>query len=174
MEYVRKQKKVTAIQFDGSNKDEVKEVMNDTSVISYKSDKLDVGGMLVLKGEYIVRMDNGEYEIMSRELFEDEYEPIVNEETFGMGKAIEILSKGGMIHRKGWNSKGLFVTKLNPDIGPYNRLSYDALNCIGSKSFVLHHACIIHNTNTGVSNSWVPSVSDLFAEDWMVYTGNEE
>ena len=41
--------------------------------------------------------------------------------------------------------------------------------------------CLIYNTNTGNANNWVPSISDIFAEDWcivtkidMVKTGNDK
>jgi hypothetical protein len=26
--------------------------------------------------------------------------------------------------------------------------------------------CVIYDTKTGIANSWVPSISDMFAADW--------
>lgn len=30
--------------------------------------------------------------------------------------------------------------------------------------------CLIYNENTGRADSWVPSISDVFAEDWEIVT----
>lgn len=34
------------------------------------------------------------------------------------------------------------------------------------KSCFKPEECLIYNENTGCADSWVPSVSDMFAEDW--------
>ena len=65
--------------------------------------------------------------------------------------ALNYLKHGGKLKRTGWNGKNLFVK------------SY--------KSDVCGDMFIIVNVATEKTNSWVPSVSDLYAEDWEIYKG---
>lgn len=92
------------------------------------------------------------------------------------GDAIEILKQGGAIRRRGWNGKGLFVVKQVPariksDVIPkMQSLPQSAKDLIlKGKGFVDYTSqCLIYNENTGRADSWVPSVSDMFAEDWEI------
>lgn len=66
-------------------------------------------------------------------------------------KALEYLKKGNGLTRLGWNGKGLFVMAQFPDEhskmgNPYLYIDAKALG--------------------GECNPWVPSQTDLFAEDW--------
>ena len=67
--------------------------------------------------------------------------------TFMFGEAIRRLKAGQKVARKGWNGKGLFIQKEQID---------------DIQSFFT-----ITDTKTGRKNTWVPSISDLFAEDWV-------
>ena len=74
---------------------------------------------------------------------------------FGFGNVIQFLKEGKACRRSGWNGKGLFVVKQIPahitaDIDYTNQM-------------------LIINPD-GRADSWVPSVSDIFAEDWEVLT----
>lgn len=66
-------------------------------------------------------------------------------------------AKGGLrIARNGWNGKGLFVEAQFPDENskmgnPYLYINAKALG--------------------GECNPWIPSQTDLFAEDWEVIEG---
>ena len=92
------------------------------------------------------------------------------------GDAIEILKQGGAIRRSGWNGKGLMVFKQIPahiesDIIPkMQSLPQSAKDLIlKGKGFIYYTSqCIIYNENTGRADSWVPSISDVFAEDWEI------
>lgn len=92
--------------------------------------------------------------------------------------AIILLKEGFALRRAGWNGKGLFVIKQVPahidsDIIPHMQsLPQSAKNIILKEKGFIHYQsqCLIYDTSTGVANSWVPSVSDIFAEDWMVVT----
>lgn len=64
-------------------------------------------------------------------------------------KALNNLKQGKAMKRTGWNGKNLFVK------------SY--------KSDVCGDMFIIVNTKKDTINSWVPSVSDIYAEDWEIY-----
>lgn len=92
------------------------------------------------------------------------------------GIAIQALKFGLAIRREGWNGKGLFVIKQVPahiesDIIPkMQSLPQSAKDLIlKGKGFVDYTSqCLIYNENTGRADSWVPSISDVFAEDWEI------
>lgn len=68
-------------------------------------------------------------------------------------QAFTKLKKGLSLTRKGWNGNGLFVKAQYPDDNskmgnPYLYIDATALG--------------------GTLNPWVPSQTDLFAEDWAV------
>lgn len=92
------------------------------------------------------------------------------------GDAIEVLKQGGAIRRRGWNGKGLFVIKQVPAhiesdiITKMQSLPQSAKDLIlKSKGFIDYMSqCLIYNENTGRADSWVPSISDVFAEDWEI------
>lgn len=106
-------------------------------------------------------------------------------EIFNFGTAIEILRTGGAIARKGWNGKNMFVCKQKPSevngniipkmtslFDPAKALLHD-YNLDGTdeedtRPIFYVHQMIIVNTLTREINSWVPSVSDIFAEDWYL------
>lgn len=90
------------------------------------------------------------------------------------GEAVSLLEKGKALRRKGWNGKGLFVIKQVPahiekDIIPkMQSLPQSAKDLIlEGKGFIDYSSqCLIYNENTGRADSWVPSISDVFAKDW--------
>ena len=92
------------------------------------------------------------------------------------GVAIEALKFGLAIRRRGWNGKGLFVVKQVPahisgDIIPKMQSLPDSAKTLimKSKGYIDYTSqCLIYNETTGRADSWVPSVSDIFAEDWEI------
>lgn len=97
---------------------------------------------------------------------------------FDFGTAIKFLEAGGAIRRSGWNGKGLFVVKqvsshIGGDIIPkMQSLPQSAKNILMSRE----NPCIDYTNQMliinpdGRADSWVPSSSDVFAEDWEVVT----
>ena len=93
---------------------------------------------------------------------------------FSFSEAIKLLQKGKALRRSGWNGKNLFVIKQVPahiesDIIPkMQSLPQSAKDLIlNGKGFIDYTSqCLIYNGNTGRADSWVPSISDVFAEDW--------
>lgn len=92
------------------------------------------------------------------------------------GKAIEHLKKGEAIRRSGWNGKGLFVVKQVPshitgDIIPnMQSLPQSAKDILMSREnphIDYTNQMLIINPD-GRADSWVPSSSDVFADDWEV------
>lgn len=96
--------------------------------------------------------------------------------SLNFGQAIEYLKAGLAIRREGWNGKGLFVIKQVPahiesDIIPkMQSLPQSAKDLIlKGKGFIDYTSqCLIYNETTGRADSWVPSISDVFAEDWEI------
>lgn len=92
------------------------------------------------------------------------------------GIATEALKFGFAIRREGWNGKGLFVVKQIPahiesDIIPKMTSLPQAAKdrILKSKGFIDYTSqCLIYNENTGRADSWVPSISDIFAQDWEI------
>ena len=92
------------------------------------------------------------------------------------GIATQALKFGLAIRRAGWNGKGLMVFKQVPahiesDIIPkMQSLPQSAKDLIlKGKGFIDYTSqCLIYNENTGRADSWVPSISDVFAEDWEI------
>ena len=90
------------------------------------------------------------------------------------GSAIALLKSGFAIRRSGWNGKNLFAIKQVPahiesDIIPkMQSLPQSAKDLIlNGKGFIDYTSqCLIYNGNTGRADSWVPSISDVFADDW--------
>lgn len=72
------------------------------------------------------------------------------EHTMDFSLALNELEAGHKIARKGWNGKGMWVELrwCTPGINPH---------------FVILNA-------QGTFDTWVPSVSDLLAEDWDIVT----
>lgn len=92
------------------------------------------------------------------------------------GDAIEVLKQGGAIRRAGWNGKGLFVVKQIPahiteDIIPkMQSLPQSAKDIIMSREnkVIDYTSQMLIINPDGRADSWVPSVSDVFAEDWEI------
>lgn len=92
------------------------------------------------------------------------------------GSAISFLCAGFAIRRKGWNGKNIMVFKQVPahiesDVIPkMQSLPQSAKDLIlKGKGFIDYtNQCLIYNENTGRADSWVPSISDVFAGDWEI------
>lgn len=87
---------------------------------------------------------------------------------------LPLIKEGYAVRRNGWNGKGLMVFKQVPahitsDIIPKMQSLPDE-----AKRLILEHGdhidytcqCLIFNPATGRADSWVPSIADVFANDW--------
>lgn len=96
--------------------------------------------------------------------------------SFGFGIAIEFLRQGDAIRRSGWNGKGMFVVKQVPShITGYIIPKMQSLPQIAKDILMKRENPHIDYTNQmliinpdGRADSWVPSSSDIFANDWEV------
>lgn len=98
--------------------------------------------------------------------------------TFTFGTAVLFLKAGMAVRRAGWNGKGLFVVKQVPsritaDIIPnMQSLPQSAKDIIMARKephIDYSNQMLIINPD-GRADSWVPSSSDVFAEDWELVT----
>lgn len=95
---------------------------------------------------------------------------------FSFGVAVNLLKQGFIVRRQGWNGKNMFVIKQVPahitsDIIPKMQSLPQAAKdrILAGKGFVDYTSqCLIYNENTGRADSWVPSISDIFADDWEI------
>lgn len=95
---------------------------------------------------------------------------------FGFGNVIKFLKEGKACRRSGWNGKGMFIVKQVPShitgeiIPNMQSLPQSAKNILMSRNFphidYVNQMLIINQD--GRADSWVPSSSDVFAEDWEV------
>lgn len=95
---------------------------------------------------------------------------------YGFGEAIEAMKFGFAIRRKGWNGKGMFVVKQIPAhiteeiIPKMQSLPQSAKDIIMSREnkVIDYTSQMLIINPDGRADSWVPSVSDVFAEDWEI------
>lgn len=91
------------------------------------------------------------------------------------GQAIEALKEGKLIQRSGWNGKGMFVVKQIPAVIGLDIIPKMQSLPQSAKDNLLKREQPISYTNQmlivnaeGRADSWVPSSSDCFAEDWEI------
>ncbi len=189
--YVKKPIVIEAVKWKGFNNDEIKDFAGDSVKIEVIREgdadngippSVDCsietleGVMKANVGDYIIKGVNGEFYPCKQDIFEKTYDKADDSSAMCFGDAIEVLKQGGTVRRSGWNGKGLMVFKQVPahidsDIIPkMQSLPQSAKDLIlKSKGFIDYTSqCLIYNENTGRADSWVPSISDVFAEDWEI------
>ena len=122
---------------------------------------------------YLVEYKDGYMSWSPKSVFDDAYRKLVG---MDFGKVIEELKFGLAVRRKGWNGKGMFVVKQFPShiegsiIPTMQSLPPSAKHILLSRENAhidYTNQMLIINSD-GRADSWVPSVSDIFAEDWEV------
>ena len=87
---------------------------------------------------------------------------------FPFSIAIRSLKVGYAIRRTGWSEKGLFVYKQVPAHITSEIIPQATKDCVPDDKSVVDCTpqYLIYNENTNCANSWVPSISDVLADDW--------
>ena len=70
------------------------------------------------------------------------------------GQALKWLQHKQKVAREGWNGKGMFISLQIPDANSKMTIPYIYMDSTNS------------NSNTKVVVPWLPSQSDILAEDW--------
>jgi len=124
------------------------------------------------KEGYKVTYEDGYTSWSPKEVFEKAYREVTNL-TFGL--AIEALKLGKCVARIGWNGKGMFVCKqipseisreIIPKMQSLPQGAKDMILSLEGEGIKYRNQMLIVNNN--VADSWVPSSSDVFAEDWFI------
>lgn len=103
---------------------------------------------------------------------------VTNLGDFDFGTAVKFLKAGGAVRRAGWNGKGLFVIKqvpahitgeTIPNMQSLPQIAKDILMARKDSQINYTSQMLIVNPD-GRADSWVPSSSDVFANDWELVT----
>ena len=80
-------------------------------------------------------------------------------------QALSCLKKGQLLQREGWNSKGIFIFKVNGStfVTPRPPLS----EIFGEDCEITYSPHVDMKTADGTITPWLCSLADLFAEDWQ-------
>ena len=122
---------------------------------------------------YLVEYENGYKSWSPKSVFEKAYREVGS---VNFGGAIDLLKAGLAVRRKGWNGKGLFIVKQVPshitgDIIPkmqsLPQIAKDILMKRENPHIDYTNQMLIINPD-GRADSWAPSSSDVFADDWEV------
>lgn len=118
------------------------------------------------EGEFYTTPDDGSnacrlLQVIGR--YEDKEEPASK---FNFSKALDLLKEGKRVAREGWNGKGLFVYMV---AGGDYKVQMDSVKHLADENNCLHYEPYLAIKNVkGTINTWVPSISDLMAEDWVL------
>ena len=96
---------------------------------------------------YLVEYKGGYKSWSPKDVFEEAYHDVGS---LNFGGAIDLLKAGLAVRRRGWNGKGRFIVKQVP-----THITGDII----PKMLII---------TDGIADFWVPSSSDVFAEDWEV------
>lgn len=96
-------------------------------------------------------------------VFAQSYRPVVG---LSFGDAIEALKVGKRVARSGWNGKGMFIYMVPANSYPAQTDAAKAF--FGDGSMVPYNAYFALKGVNDTIDTWVASISDTLAEDWVV------
>ena len=88
------------------------------------------------------------------------------------GQALTLLKQGKKVARMGWNGRGQFVYYVPED--SYYAKTEAAMSIAGIDEKVKYRAYLALKTAQGDVATWVPSISDCLAEDWIELVDKKE
>lgn len=109
------------------------------------------------------RVADGRIKWVPAPAFEDVYQE--SPFKFDFGAAIDALKDGHQVTRTGWNGKGMFVYYVPAQSYPTQT---EAARARFGDS-VPYAAYLALVTNQGNVATWTPSITDIFANDWIIY-----
>lgn len=83
------------------------------------------------------------------------------------GEALEAVKSGAKIYREGWNGKGQFVIKAGGYTVSEPRPGSDYAKAGITGEFTIAPHLDLKNAQGIMQPGWVPSMGDLFADDWL-------
>ena len=177
--YRKKPVVIEAVQWVGNNLSDIetfigRNVKNKETTIVIRTLE---GDMEASIGDYIIKGVNGEFYPCKPDIFDKTYEEVKNDVGLvSFGCAIDLLKGGFAVRRNGWNCKGMFVVKqvpshitseIIPNMQSLPKTAKDILMKRENPHIDYTNQMLIINPD-GRADSWIPSSSDVFAEDWEV------
>jgi len=101
---------------------------------------------------------------LTQDLYEEQEELSKLPSKLTFGDAVSLMKKGKRVARDGWNGKGMFVYLVPADT--YAAKTEAARGFFGET--VPYNAYMAIKNVDGTVSTWVPSVNDTLAEDWVV------
>lgn len=95
---------------------------------------------------------------------------LYTDKVFGFDIALKLLKAGYRVHRKSWNGQGMWLClqKGYPDGIPINKNTAQATGVEEGTVCAFSPYLMIKTANaTATFAPWVPSQTDIIAEDWM-------
>lgn len=89
-----------------------------------------------------------------------------DEALLDFGSALDLLKQGVCVARLGWNGKGMFVYLVPADRYPAKTDAAKAY--FGENGLVPYNAYLAIKNADGTVSTWVPSVNDCLADDWVI------
>lgn len=86
--------------------------------------------------------------------------------TFEFSIALPLLKKGNKLARTGWNGKGMFIYYIPADAYPPR--TEIAKSFCNSDGLVPYNAYLAIKNVDGAVSTWVPSINDVLADDWII------
>ena len=117
-------------------------------------------------GDWIIKGVNGEFYPCKPDIFAKTYDVADGGEGMSFGQALEAIKAGKRIARTGWNGKGMFVYLVPP--ASYAVQTGAATEYFGAGSMVPYNAYMAIKNVDGTVSTWVPSVNDCLATDWLI------
>lgn len=84
------------------------------------------------------------------------------------GAALAAAKAGAKISRAGWNGRGMFVYYV--PAAAYPAQTGVAKAYFGKDAMVPYNAYLAIKNVDGTVSTWVPSINDVLADDWMEET----
>ena len=116
---------------------------------------------------YGVKYQDGYTSWSPKAAFEEAYRDIEGPaQSLTFGDALHMLKTGKKVARSGWNGKGMFVFLVNGSTFQVSRAPLLGIFPEGTEINYRPHIDI-KNVDGSIS-TWVPSIGDVMAEDWIV------
>ena len=122
-------------------------------------------------GDYIIKGIKGEIYPCKPDIFEATYEDVINNKnnTLSFEEVLPLIKQGKKAYREGWNGRGMFVVRQKgyPAGIPCNKQTAEAWDLNEGDLFKVNPYLQIKNAD-GSHAMWVPSIGDIFANDWKI------
>ena len=180
MKATKKPVTIDAIYYNGNNVDNVLEfcegnaVKNDDGTLTIHTLE---GDHKAIVTDYIIKGVKGEFYPCKPDIFEKTYDIEEKSEAFmeapgtthGFDWAIQMLTIGKKVQRKGWNGKGMFITLQAGSTVKGSMMRNDnAKNFYGQSDVNICPHIDMKAADGSYVVGWLASQTDMLADDWQI------